>query len=394
MTRAHRLLATSLSLALAGVLMSFGTALAQSDGTDEVATEPAPVDAVSTYDWEQLDLPDGANGGDPGLGRILAFDAVPGDRTLLHAWTRQIDGVRDQAVWSSGDGISWRPVKGLERNAFFANAPGAWIAAVDGRLFVTPDGTLRTVAGNGKLKKPKLPKKQANLAGFPGIVRGIVRIPEGLLVVYPARNGLSAIVSADGDRWRQERLAPGGELTPGALAAGSDGSALVAGRDADRATTLWVRSPDGQWSATPAPWDPSNSGIVQLGHAGGRYFVQASTFEQVDGQPRITLSLWTSPDGVTWETGPTTGEMAAEQVAMAVGPADGGVLIVTRDPADGSVQASWSADWETWTDATMQGLPVDQQIDAAVGRLQDGRVVLTTRDEAGNVSAWAGTAAP
>jgi hypothetical protein len=133
---------------------------------------------------------------------------------------------------------------------------------------------------------------------------------------------------------------------------------------------------------------------VQLGHAGGRYFIQASAFEMVDGQPFDTLSVWTSPDGMTWEAGPTTGQMAADQVAMAVGAADGGVLIVTRDPADGSVQASWSADWETWTDVTMLGLPVDQQIDAVLGRLQDGRVVLTTRDEAGTVSAWAGTAAP
>lgn len=392
MTRRDRWSAIGLALALSGMLLPVGSVMAQAESAADPATESAPGGLPSTYTWEQLTLPKGAGRAERGGIRHVAVDAVPGERTLLHAWTLEpgMGVVLEQTAWSSNDATTWKPAKGLQPGAFFAN-PTAWVAASDGRLLVAADGSLLTAPGAGKWKQPKWPKKQSYLAA--PVWHGIVQTPEGLLAVVRNADGVFTLTSADGARWREERLAKEGYVSPGGLAQGDDGTVVLAGADADRSPLLWVRSPTGEWSSVPVPWDAA-SRFSQLGRAAGRFYLQASTFEQVDDEPRLTLSVWTSSDGVSWEPGPTTGQRAREHAGMAIGPIDGGVVLVTRDPDDGAAVSMWSADWQTWSQATIPDLPGDQFVDPWLGRLQDGRIVLTTRDQAGIVSAWAGTAIP
>lgn len=392
MTSHTRRTGLGLALALLGALVSTGAVLAQTEESGEAGSVPSSGAMPSTYTWEQLTLPKGAARAERGGIRYVAVDAVPGERTLVHAWTLEpgMGVVLEQAAWSSNDGTTWKPAKGLQPGALFAN-PTAWLAAGADRLIMVADGQFLTSPDGGKWKQPKWPKKQWYLAG-PSF-HGVVPTPQGLLAVIRNVDGVFALTSADGVRWREERLAREGYVSPGALAQGTDGTVVVAGADADRAPLLWVRSPEGEWSSVPVPWDAA-SRFSQLGYAAGRFYIQASTFEQVDDEPRIAFSVWTSPDGVGWEPGPTTGQRAPEHAGMAIGPIDGGVLLVTRDSADGSAMATWSADWQSWTEGLIPDLPNDHFLDPWIGRLQDGGVVLSTRDQAGTVSAWAGTAVP
>lgn len=393
MTRRNRWFGLGLSLALVGMLPPVGSVLAQTESPGEVASATTPADPPSVYTWEELVMPKQASSRSAGFLRFVAVDAVPGELSLLHAWTRDPSTgiVSDQSTWTSSDGATWKPAKGLMDGAFFANAT-AWLAPASDRLVMAADGNLMTSADGGKWKQFKWPRKQWYL-GARG-VRGILRTPAGYLAVAEKDDRPIALSSVDGAKWIEEQVRPAGDVSPGALAQGTDGTIVLAGSDPDRAPLLWVRSPEGEWASVPAPWDPAAAQFTQLGFAAGRFFVQASVFEEVDErQYRLTHSAWISLDGVTWEPGPTTGQQEIERHGMAVGPIEGGVLVVIPDPADGPPLARWSSDWETWTEAAIPELPAGP-VDPWLGRLHDGRIVLFTRGGDGTLSAWAGTALP
>jgi hypothetical protein len=392
MTRRNRWFGLGLSLALVGMLLPAGSVLAQTEATGEVATETTPAAPPSGYTWEELVMPKQASSRSAGFRRFVAVDAIPGELSLLRAWTDDpLAGfVGDEAVWSSSDGATWKAAKGRFEAVPFAN-PRAWLVPGGDRLIMAADANLMTSPDGGRWKDFEWPEKQGSRYGQS--FRGVVQTAEGLLAVAEADGHPVALTSADGARWSEEQVAPDGQVSPGALAYGADGTTVLAGSDPDGVPLLWLRSAEGEWSSVLAPWDPTNAQFTQLGYAAGRFFVQASVFEQVDDQLRLTHSVWISPDGATWEPGPMTGQQQIKRHGMAVGPIEGGVLVVTPDAAGGPPTARWSGDWETWTEAVIPELP-GGPVDPWLGRLQDGRVVLFTRGGKGTVSAWAGTALP
>jgi hypothetical protein len=275
------------------------------------ASQPHAAPAV----WARVDH-DALRGG----GHVVyVTDVLPADGSgspwLAVGFVVDSDGNREPSAWTSSDGVTWRRFA-MESTGSSERRDGAIVVARRGNVAVALgdrfDGRLRTAAWSSTspsswtvLKDPLDP-----LLAYDGHVALLTAGPEGFVAVGVRHTATNSVVtvfrSEDGRAWSVDTgFARVGEgFQPLGVSVTSDRLVIVGdtatGSGADG--RIWVGTKGQAWTRVePAPLGLDGAGLQQV--AG---IVWDPTFGYVAGGMTTQLgvevpTLWSSPDGLTWE---------------------------------------------------------------------------------------------
>lgn len=298
---------------------------------------PAP-DAALTG-WTRVDH-DALRGG----GHVVYVnDILPADGSgnpwLAVGFVVDSDGNREPSSWTSADGVTWRRST-MESTGSSEQRDGALRVARRGNVAVAVgdrfDGRIRTAAWSSTSPGSWSALKAASdpLVAFEGHIEAVAAGPDGFVAIGVQHTTTNSVVtvfrSEDGRAWRVDTgfARVGDGFQPLAVSATSDRIVIVGdtatGSGADG--RIWVGTTDKSWTRV----EPTSVGLDGPGLQQVAGIAWDSTLGYVAGGMTTQLgveipTLWSSPDGLTWERLPPLADTGAAAIHEII-PIPGGFL--------------------------------------------------------------------
>jgi hypothetical protein len=239
-------------------------------------------------------------------------------------------------VWTSPDGRTWEPATVTQpAGTIAAVAAGPSRLVAVGTVFVETSGPAAWTSVDGRTWEALPPSAFAGSAGHkPGALEDVAAGPGGFVAVGSevGAGGFRATAwhSPDGLVWTRTQSDMGGDSAGAVVQFGSGyvAAGWSPGENGDDRALFWT-SPDGRtWEAAPDAKDLHDVGSSPVLAAAGQHLVAfgGRSHAWVATEPLV----WTSQDGVTWESQASAGVVAplpSDAPAASGEPATVGLLI-------------------------------------------------------------------
>ena len=359
-------------------------------GPSAAASVP-PATAMSFAVWQRLDMPDPApgvfGGGTPSS--VVAFNggylAVGTIRTECCA---EADPAANAGVvWTSTDGRDWQLV---EAGDTFEHASLSQVVT-DGERLIAAGSYAEPVDD-----APSMPVG-ATWTSSDGVTwqrssgaapSRVAVMPSGLVGVHAGDDGMTSFSSSDGATWTRRGTLPDVEEVS-TLVARPDGAMVIeiqpgaplADGSPTQDSLVWVTTDGANWTGGSSV---ENARLTSVAPFAGEFVAVGSRTEVLaeGGEVAAITSVWTSPDGMTWQERETDIGHPSENAlgVFAVGQA----LVMTVECCGGDLPlvplARVSEDGASWTPVPPQPAfeGVDVRVVSVVGS-QDGLLAVGSR---------------
>lgn len=354
------------------------------DPTGQFVVEPGIAEAT-TSDGNQL----------TSTNSISVYHLEPTSHGLIAVGAEQDGFARTAAIWRSQGGTTWERVDDAGVLGSLADrdnptSPTSMIVDVaefQGRLIavgnVQPAGVTGSLAGASlqpaawvsddgtTWTRLALPEAPPSNNGTGGMFAAITTTSSGWAAVVSTgqidenggADGTSEVwTTTTGTDWTRSTPVPTGIIVESiaVIPAGT----IIGGTDATGQPIVWTSTDNASWQRIPLSADGIGfvARIVQLGDtaiaissassAPGVGYSRDETGFSLEGTS--ALRIWTSTDGLTWQTSPIPAELVAPQqwATSAAGGSDGAVIAVrTMDVNGPAIWTLTTADGHTWTAA-------------------------------------------
>lgn len=402
---AHR---SNRSLVMAGVAVAAAViGLVVIVSTRPVADTASSASAV--VGWVIVDDPTSQFMVEPGIAEMTTPDGIrmtstnsisvyhlePTSHGLIAVGAEQDGFARTAAIWRSSNGTAWERVDdtgvlGALDDRDDPTTPTSMIvdiAEFQGRLIAIgntqPAGTAGSLVGSSlepaawasddgsTWTRLTLPEAPLAADGTGAMFTAITTTSTGWATVvsngqideFGRADGTSEVwTTTTGTDWTRSTPIPAGAMIESiaAIPAGT----IIGGTDSTGQPIVWTSADNASWQRVPLPSDGIGfvARIIQIGDtavaisstssAPGVGYSQTDTGFALEGTS--SLRIWTSTDGLTWQTPPIPTELAAPQqwTTSAAGSPTGAVIAVrTMDVNGPAVWTLTTADGHTWTAA-------------------------------------------